>query len=206
MAAPKVRALSENAVPPLRCSISFSLFGFALRLPCGDPSLATTRLPPGWTPSLPPPHPPFPLLRSGFSPRSTTQTLTSWGGSAWTSSKTSGPQPFRSERSFCRFRLCFPRQTQTTLWMRTWRGSGGRTRTPPSTRPKTGLGSTPCRTTDCGQPGTLPLSHKVGPPRRGTPLQGRHERERKNEAPLLAREGRGGERKRKPKKIDSNSM
>ena len=204
MAAPKVRALSENAVPALRSSISFSLFGFALRLPWGGPiagdntanSLMDTFVSP----------PPIPVLRSGFSPRSTTQTLTSWGGSAWTSSKTSGPQPFRSERSFCRFRLCFPRQTQTTLWMRTWRGSGGRTRTPPSTRPKTGLGSTPCRTTDCGQPGTLPLSHKVGPPRRGTPLQGRHERERKNEAPLLAREGRGGERKRKPKKIDSNSM
>ena len=46
MAAPKVRALSENGVPPLRCSISFSLFGFALRLPRGDPSLATTRLTP----------------------------------------------------------------------------------------------------------------------------------------------------------------
>lgn len=76
-------------------------------------------------------------------PRSTTPTSTSSAVSAWTSWRTSGLQPFKSDRSCCPSRHWCLFQTWMIPWIKRSLMPGRLTKKEPSRKPKSGPCSTP---------------------------------------------------------------
>jgi len=96
--------------------------------------------------------------RFSSEPRSTTQTSTSLAEFAWTFSRTSGPQPFKSDPSSCPSRPWCPCPTWMIPWTKRLPMPGKLTRRVPSREPRSG----PCNTLTTERQGYYLLWHWKG--------------------------------------------